>query len=315
MTDYLLAGIVPADVPVSLDAGAGWYAVGHHWTTNDAPFSSLGLVGEVLKRITGAVNVTASSDNARSMLVRFMRSFDGTDGPVYHDLGYLAPGETGEFMIDAPVGQLIADGARLAEFYFKQDPPYRTKLAINSASFDFHMSNDAPPPPGPDPGPAAASEIFVHTLNAGKGKWSRYEFPFPVDTFSQLSGELFIRTGDRVVKVVEGKLTDHVDGADVGFTGTVQWPWIDAGQPGVTKQMIGFDLVASGSPSVSFGFNQSDLSMFTTPYAISADTMTGGVIPMPLMSPSFSLRLDFAAGSAWNVRSATIYLNDGKWQP
>lgn len=159
------------------------------------------------------------------------------------------------------------------------------------------------------------SEIFVHTLNAGKGKWSRYQLPFPVDAFSQLSGELFIRTGDRVVKVVEGKLTDHVAGTDVGFTGTVQWPWIDAGQPGVTKQMIGFDLVASGAPSVSFGFNQSDLSMFTTPYAISADTMTGGVIPMPLMSPSFSLRLDFAAGSAWNVRSATIYLNDGKWQP
>lgn len=156
---------------------------------------------------------------------------------------------------------------------------------------------------------------YVFTINANKGKWSRYQLPFPVDAFSQLSGALFIRTGDRVVKVVEGKLTDHVDGADVGFTGTVQWPWIDAGQPGVTKQMIGFDLVASGSPSVSFGFNQSDLSMFTTPYAISADTMTGGVIPMPLMSPSFSLRLDFAAGSAWNVRSATIYLNDGKWQP
>lgn len=156
---------------------------------------------------------------------------------------------------------------------------------------------------------------LVYTTNSGKGKWSRYRFPFEIDAFSQLSGELFIRTGDRVVKVVEGKLTDHVDGTDVGFAGTVQWPWIDAGQPGVTKQMIGFDLVASGSPSVSFGFNQSDLSMFTTPYAISADTMTGGVIPMPLMSPSFSLRLDFAAGSAWNVRSATIYLNDGKWQP
>ena len=167
----------------------------------------------------------------------------------------------------------------------------------------------------PEPEPNDGSEVFVHTLNAGRGKWSRYLFPFAIDAFSQLSGELFIRTGDRVVKVVEGKLTDHAAGTDVGFTGTVQWPWIDAGQPGVTKQMIGFDLVASGSPSVSFGFNQSDLSMFTTPYAVSADTMTGGVIPMPLMSPSFSLRLDFAAGSAWNVRSATLYLNDGKWQP
>ena len=156
---------------------------------------------------------------------------------------------------------------------------------------------------------------LVYTMNAGRGKWSRYAFPFSVEAFAQLGGDLYIRSGDNILRVAEGVATDSVDGVATGFPGIVQWPWIDAGQPGVTKQMIGFDLVASGSPSVSFGFNQSDLSMFTTPYAISADTMTGGVIPMPLMSPSFSLRLDFAAGSAWNVRSATIYLNDGKWQP
>lgn len=162
-----------------------------------------------------------------------------------------------------------------------------------------------------------STTVFVHTSNAGKGKWSRYVFPFDVDAFSQLGGVLYIRSGDRVLRVTEGLLTDAVGGeeGDVGFTGSVQWPWIDAGQPGVTKQLVGFDLVANGSPSVSFGFDQNNLTAFTTPYAIPADTLTGGVIPMPLMAPSFSLRLDFAAGSAWNVRTATLYLNDGKWQP
>lgn len=163
--------------------------------------------------------------------------------------------------------------------------------------------------------PITYTDVFVHTLNSGRGKWSRYAFPFEIDDFSQLGGELFIRSGDTVVKVVDGIHTDYVEGQNIGFSGVVQWPWIDAGQPGVTKQMIGFDLVAAGEPSVSFGFDQTDLARFTDPYPIPADTMTGGIIPMPLMAPSVSLRLDFAAGSAWNVRSATIYLNDGKWQP
>lgn len=157
--------------------------------------------------------------------------------------------------------------------------------------------------------------VFVHTLNGGAGKWSKYIFPFVVEAFAQLGDDLYIRTGDKIVRVEKGVLTDHVAGEEVPFTGLVQWPWLDNGNPGATKTLEAVDLVASGVPSISVGYNQNDLNAFTTPYTINPDTLTGGTIPIPVMGPSFSLRVNFAAGTAWSLKSAALYLEDTKGQP
>lgn len=157
--------------------------------------------------------------------------------------------------------------------------------------------------------------VFVHSLNAGAGKWSQYSFPFPVEAFAQLGDDLYIRTGDRIVKVVEGLLTDHVDGDEVPFGGVVQWPYIDAGTPALSKKMRGFDLVSAGDPEVSFGYDQSNPAAFTAPYAIDPDTYAGGVIPMPLRAPSFSMKVEFQPGTAWTLWSATLYLSESKGSP
>lgn len=156
---------------------------------------------------------------------------------------------------------------------------------------------------------------YVYTMNAGRGKWSRYVFPFSVDAFAQLGDDLYIRSGDRVLRVVEGLATDDVDGVAAGFPGIVQWPWLDMGAPGATKMLEGFDLVASGSPSVSVGYDQRTPGAFTTPYAVDPDTLPGGVIPLPVMGPSFALRVDFAPGSNWSLQAANLYVDDTKGQP
>lgn len=157
--------------------------------------------------------------------------------------------------------------------------------------------------------------VFVHALTGRSGKWSRYTFPFPINGFGQLADDLYIRSGDKILRVVDGLLTDHVDGAEVPFGGVQQWPYIDSGTPGATKQMVGLDLVASGVPTISIGYDQSDMSRFTSGYTINPDTMPGGMIPFPLMAPTFSLKITFAPGTAWKVRSATLYLNETKGQP
>lgn len=157
--------------------------------------------------------------------------------------------------------------------------------------------------------------VFVHTLNGQSGKWSKYIFPFVVEAFAQLGDDLYIRTGDKIVRVVEGLLTDHVDGDEVPFGGVVQWPYIDLGTPGLSKKLYGFDLVATGAPSVSFGYDQTSPSAFTTPYAISPDTYPGGVIPMPLRAPSLSMKVTFAAGTAWSLNGASLYVTESRGQP
>lgn len=155
--------------------------------------------------------------------------------------------------------------------------------------------------------------VYVHTLNAGKGKWSRYLFPFAVDAFAQLGNDLYIRHGDEVSVVSEDAVTDDVDGVATNFTGVVWWPWLDNGQPGETKMLESFDYVGTGQgPSVSIGYDQRSLTAFTPPYLIDDDTLPGDPIPLPVGGPTLSVKLEFAGGAAWTVNQVTLNLSGMK---
>ena len=99
------------------------------------------------------------------------------------------------------------------------------------------------------------------------------------------------------------------------FEGIVQWPWIDMGAIGPTKRLHGIDLVATGKPSIAIGFDQVNKNVFTPDYAIPPDTLTGGIIPYSLAGPTFSLRVKFAPGEEWSLKSALLYVDDSKAQP
>lgn len=168
---------------------------------------------------------------------------------------------------------------------------------------------------------ALTTEVFVDTMQRTTHRWGRYLLPYAVEAFPQLGDDLFIRArnahGDFVVAVDEAIATDDVLGAGgtftaTGYPGRVQWGWLDLGAPGTDKELEGFDVVGSGSPSVSIGYNQKDPDAFTAPYAVDADTLTGDIIPLPVVAPTMSLRVDFATGAPWKLQQATLYLRDRK---
>ena len=77
--------------------------------------------------------------------------------------------------------------------------------------------------------------------------------------------------------------------------------------------MIGFDLVATGTVKVTFGYDQTDLTKVTDDFTLSAgDTLPGTIVPMPITAPSFQLRLEFAADQnvAWEWTGAILYVED-----
>lgn len=155
----------------------------------------------------------------------------------------------------------------------------------------------------------ATSTTFVYTMTStGKiGAWSRYVFPFVIDAFAQLGNDLYIRHGDTISVVSE----DAVDDNGTAFPGTVWWPWLDFGRPGVTKMLEGFDYVGSGQgPSISIGYDQRDVTAFTTPYAISSDTLPGGIIPLPVSAPTFSMKIEFVGAETWTVQQAQLSVID-----
>ncbi|MGH8032029.1 MAG: hypothetical protein ACREO8_06595 [Luteimonas sp.] len=155
--------------------------------------------------------------------------------------------------------------------------------------------------------------VFVFTMNGGTGKWSQYLFPFAIEAFAQLGDDLYIRNGEAVSLVSEDAIADDIfaDGVStVEFGGMVWWHYLDFGQPGVTKMLQGVDVVASGTPSISIGYDQRDLAMFTAPYEIPADTLPGGMIPLPVSAPTMSVKLDFASGQRWSMQAVNLIVSD-----
>ncbi|RZZ85685.1 hypothetical protein [Pseudoxanthomonas winnipegensis] len=169
----------------------------------------------------------------------------------------------------------------------------------------------------PDHPAVGRSTVFVYSMVAATKvrAWSIYEYPFAVEAFAQLGNDLYIRHGDEISVVSEGVTSDTVGGQAIDFPGQVQFQWLDMGGPGGGKMMEGFDIVATGSPRVSIGYDQRDAGAFTPPYAVPADTMPGGITPLAVTAPSMSVRVDFDAGEAWSLQEVSLYLFDNGGGP
>ena len=111
------------------------------------------------------------------------------------------------------------------------------------------------------------------------------------------------------------------------FTSVIQWPYIDMGNLGINKMLLGLDLVGTGQVNVQIAYNQQDPTTFndnalfttstgvTTPYSISmTDVIPGQPIPYPINAPSFSLILTFpgnvTTANNWSWDAANFYLMD-----
>lgn len=157
------------------------------------------------------------------------------------------------------------------------------------------------------------TSVWVYSmLQSGKGAWSEYVFNFDIEAFALLGDTVYLRHGDNVSIVdsntTDDLLTDTTELAD----GVVQWPWLDCGSPGVTKMLEGFDIVASSdvNPTIEFGYDQLDTAIYTTPYGIEPDSLTGTMIPVPLSAPSISPKLSWTGG-AFTLNAFSMYVQDG----
>ncbi|MBB3802055.1 hypothetical protein FHR47_002303 [Xanthomonas arboricola] len=158
-----------------------------------------------------------------------------------------------------------------------------------------------------------SSQFFVYSISAiGRvGAWSRYIVPFKVDDWCFAGEDLYIRSDDYIHVMDRDSLGDEISPGDIRpFQGLIQWPWLDFGQPGVTKMLYGFDMVGTGDVSVQFGYDQTNGGAFTDPYLIPGDTVPGMVIPMPLAAPSISVRLTFDGTQDWQWNASCLYLQD-----
>jgi hypothetical protein len=167
----------------------------------------------------------------------------------------------------------------------------------------------------------SGNDVFVYTLGrpGSIGAWSRYTFPFGIRGRAQLGDSMYLLCDDGYVR----EITDTVNYDEVAvgeeptfepeyFDGLVQWPWLDFGAPGRDKVMEGFEIVGEGEPTVSFGYDQRSPAAFTPDYAVAADTLSDGMIAMPLTAPTMAVRVKYigAEDNFWQLYAVNVgFLN------
>lgn len=193
-------------------------------------------------------------------------------------------------LVAAAVAQLDADGEEAIGTYYPNS---------GQAWFAF-------PQPADD-----QTEVFVYTMTqvGSVGAWSRYVFPFLISAFAQKGEKQYVRAGDDIIELDDTLINDYdgdVDEAPV--VALVQWNWLDFGRPGGTKMLEGFDIVGTGAAALSVGWDQTNLTAFTTPYTMPADSLPGQMVPFALSAPSFSIRLTYSG--TWEFNALNVYLSD-----
>lgn len=157
------------------------------------------------------------------------------------------------------------------------------------------------------------TEVFVYTMTqiGQVGAWSRYVFPFEVHTWAIQGDALYLRSADRIYRMVDGAIGDELSpGVFTPFQGVIQWPWLDFGPAGVTKMLYGFEVVGRGKVGIQVGFDQTNGGAFTPAYKVDPDTLTGGPVPMSMAAPTFAVRLVYDGTEAWQWNAFGLYVQD-----
>jgi hypothetical protein len=165
------------------------------------------------------------------------------------------------------------------------------------------------------------TRLFVYTMGrTGEvGSWSHYAVQFTIENFCLAGDGVYMRgTRAGVPQVWQFDPTALIDTISTGNLQTysvVQWPWLDDGQPGVTKQLSGIDMAVTMQNAIAYsveiGYDQTDKNAFTSPYfQMATDTIPGLMYPFQVKAPSFSLRAVFQNDSGWSLQVADLYLTD-----
>lgn len=149
------------------------------------------------------------------------------------------------------------------------------------------------------------SKAWVYTFSraAKIACWSEYTFPVRIRAITTLAGTVYLRTDTSLYAVDATQTTDDGTLVDV----EVQMAFQDAKSPGVDKQVWGMDVVAGGSPDLSFLYDPRDTGKETVAMTIPGDTRPGDVLPVEIVAPAIAPVFRHSADEAMNIDSLSLY--------
>lgn len=150
-------------------------------------------------------------------------------------------------------------------------------------------------------------DAYVYSFSrTGKiSAWSRYQFPFDVDDFTELEGDLYLRTGDNVYRMDDQATSD----AGIPIRVSVEWPFLDFKSPGDLKMVHGLDAVMIGTATLAHRFDARDAGMVTPGTPVSGDTRPGEMTPVELVSTGIAPVLVHDADEPFELHALTYHFD------
>jgi hypothetical protein len=175
------------------------------------------------------------------------------------------------------------------------------------------------------------STQFQIEESGGYAEWMIEAFYDPIHQVYVIIGQLGsvsiagIPTGVGTYEITPPQTATGPFTVGIGITSVMQWPYLDMAGLGVNKELIGVDLVGDGEVTIQIAYRQDDKTTFsdspgfatsknvTAPYTITmGDTICENPIPIPVVSPSYSLVLTFPPGQFWDWEAANFYFNQNR---
>lgn len=145
--------------------------------------------------------------------------------------------------------------------------------------------------------------VYSFSRTSKISAWSRYTFPFTIDDYTELDGDLYLRSGNTVYLLNESAYND----AGNPFTVTIEFPYLDFKTPGVMKMIQGMDTVMIGSADMQIKFDARQPEFITPAIEMVGDTRPGEQTAVEVVSVGIAPVITSTNDAPFELHAITFY--------
>lgn len=156
--------------------------------------------------------------------------------------------------------------------------------------------------------------VFTHSTTAKLTAWTRYVIPNEMLDMVAYRNYFFLRikegSDEHVYSFNPSSFQDTTASSTADIDVEVLSSFNSLDTPGHWKQVIGSDVMFTGTGNLQHRWDSRSPSSFTTSFSLSNDTRPGALIPVELMTTEISYKITQSDNSDFQLNGLTYYYNN-----
>jgi len=156
--------------------------------------------------------------------------------------------------------------------------------------------------------------IFTHSTVAKLAAWTRYSVPNEILDIVAYRNYFFLRvkegSDEHVYSLNPDSFQDTTASSTANIDVEVLSSFNSLDSPGHWKQVIGSDVMFTGTGNLQYRWDTRSPSSYTTAFSLSNDTRPGALIPVELTTTEISYKITQSDNSDFQLNGLTYYYNN-----